>query len=55
MCCYHLLLLLFVDVVGQLGLLVAGGRHPLVAVRCRHRRRVRRVQTSLQWNIFTLN
>ena len=48
MCCNHLLLLLFVDVVCQLGLLVARGGHPLVHVGARHLRRVRGVETGLK-------
>ena len=43
-----LLLLLLVDVVGQLGLLVARGGHPLVHVGAWHRGRVRGVEAGLQ-------
>ena len=49
----HLLLLLLVHVVGQLRLLVACGRHPLVTV-ARHRGRVRGVQTRLQSRLLKL-
>ena len=44
---------LLVDVVGELGLLVAGGGHPLVAV-AGHGGRVRRVEASLQSGLLKL-
>ena len=44
----HLLLLLLVDVVGELGLFVPGGGHPLVR-RGRDRRRVGGVETGLEF------
>ena len=42
----HLLLLFLVDIISELGLFVAGGRHPLVC-RWRHWWGVRRVQAGL--------
>ena len=44
----HLLLLLLVDVVCQLGLLVARGGHPLVHVGAGHLWRVRGVEAGLK-------